>query len=205
MATLVELLTISCYASSADEARFIYKEIYEDGCYDVPGLDEAHFIIDVEANIGLCSLYMKQRFPSARFFVFEPAPETYNTLCQDIALHNISGVEPLQYGCASEPGTAKLTFFPNPPGNSTLVPEENLQLYEEALERLSHFLSSRPEVSRIDILKVDVEGAELEVLRAYYQIIKNVALHAAICCDSRFFISNITDRHSAKSYHYAVE
>ncbi|KAI0182867.1 S-adenosyl-L-methionine-dependent methyltransferase, partial [Xylaria flabelliformis] len=109
----------SCYASHADEARFIYKEIYGGGCYDVPGLCEAPFVIDVGVNIGLCSLYMKQKFPSARILAFEPAPETYNTPCQNLALHNISDVESLQYGCATNPGTAKLTLFPNLPGNST--------------------------------------------------------------------------------------
>ncbi|KAI0187286.1 S-adenosyl-L-methionine-dependent methyltransferase [Xylaria flabelliformis] len=202
MAALVELPTLSCYASSVDEARFIYKEIYEDKCYDVANLSEAPFIVDVGANIGLASLYMKQKYPSAKILAFEPAPETYDTLCKNLALHKVSGVEPLQYGCASKPGTAKLTFFPNLPGNSTLVPAEKQELYEEAvkkhgreaadkrfggsrevdvkLERLSHFLDSRSDIKQIDLLKVDVEGAELEVLRglddAHWALVQNVVV-----------------------------
>lgn len=199
---LLEFDKLSCYATSKVEAQFIYKEIFEDNCYDIPNLPEAPFIIDAGANIGLFSLWMKQKYPSSKILAFEPAPETYDILSRNLELNNASDVRAFQYGLASEASTMKLTYFPNLPGNSTLVPEEKQKLYEEAvkkrgqeaadarfggaqlvdvkLERLSHFLEDYPDVKSIDLLKVDVEGAELEVIKglddAHWALVRNVVV-----------------------------
>jgi FkbM family methyltransferase len=201
-AELLEFDKLSCYATSKDEAQFIYKEIFEDNCYNIPNLPEAPFIVDAGANIGLFSLYMKQKYPSSKILAFEPAPETYDILSRNLELNNFSDVQTFQYGLASKTSTMKLTYFPNLPGNSTLVPEEKQKLYEEAvkkrgredadvrfggaqqvdvkLERLSYFLNDCPDIKSIDLLKVDVEGAELEVIKglddAHWALVRNVVV-----------------------------
>ncbi|WDK14859.1 FkbM family methyltransferase [Colletotrichum graminicola] len=176
----------SCYTTSKNEATFIYKEIYIDKCYDGPKLPDLPFIIDVGANIGLFSIYMKQKHPSATILAFEPAPKIYDLLCRNLELHNVFGVKTYAYGLSSKAATTKFTYFPNSPGNSTLYPEQKVELRraitehfgEEAanyyftgaqeidvnLQRLSHFLGSCDTLRRIDLLKIDVEGAELDAL-----------------------------------------
>ncbi|KUL83801.1 hypothetical protein ZTR_06648 [Talaromyces verruculosus] len=199
-AELLKFDKISCYATSKEEAQFIYKEIFEDNCYDIHSLSAAPFIVDAGANIGLFSLYMKRKYPSAKILAFEPAPETFNILSRNLALNNVSDVHAVQYGLASMATTMELTYFPNLPGNSTLVPEEKQKLYEEAvkkrgreaadarfggaqkvdvkLDRLSHFLNEYPDIQSIDLLKVDVEGAELEVIKglddSHWALVRNV-------------------------------
>ncbi|RWA05913.1 hypothetical protein EKO27_g9192 [Xylaria grammica] len=72
----------------------------------------------------------------------------------------------------------------NPPSEQPVgisaVLFDGAQEFDVKLERLSDVLSRRPEFSRIDFLKVDVEGAELEVLRglddAHWGIVRNVVL-----------------------------
>ncbi|GAA1887099.1 FkbM family methyltransferase [Streptantibioticus ferralitis] len=177
----------SCYASGEFEARFIYQEIFKDNNYDQPGLPEAPFTIDVGANIGLFSLYMKQKYPAARIIAFEPAPENYQALRQNLELHQVGDVTVYPYAVGSEAREATFTYYPAMPGNSTLHPEEKAlqkrlmgeRLGEEAatdlfqattitvkVDRLSRFLAEQhPGVTSIDLLKIDVEGAELEVLR----------------------------------------
>ncbi|KAK8061807.1 hypothetical protein PG994_008173 [Apiospora phragmitis] len=198
---LVEFGELSCYTTSKEEAQFIYKEIFDDHCYNVPGLPDAPFIVDAGANIGLFSLYAKQKYPACTILAFEPAPETYGLLTRNLELnHATSGVQTFPCGLASQAGTMALTYFPHLPGNSTLVPAEKRKLYEEAvkkrgseaadarfggatqvnvkLERLSRFLGNCPGLQRIDLLKVDVEGAELEVLKglddAHWALVRNV-------------------------------
>ena len=202
----------SCYSSSSREARHIYKEIFVEHCYDVPNLPSAPFVIDAGANIGLFSLWMKQKYPSAKILAFEPAPQTFDVLRRNLALHGVlsggDAVETYRCGLGVEESSSakKLTYYPNAPGNSTLYPDQKEGLkalvaqrfpehgaqviegwlgaetqVEVEVQRLSHFLAGYGGgVERIDLLKVDVEGAEFDVLAGldeeHWALVQNVVL-----------------------------
>lgn len=166
-------------------------------------------IIDAGANIGLFTLYMKSKYPDAHIVAFEPAPQIFDLLRRNLTLHNIPTNDVDIYACAlgsSSVSSKPLTYFPNAPGNSTFVPEEK-NLLRKALpaehyqrmidrssagatkvdvpvERLSRFLEEGyPELTRIDLLKVDVESWELDVLRGvddrHWSMVRNVAVEVS--------------------------
>lgn len=200
----------SAYAGGVEETQFFYKEIFQDHAYDVAKLPEDAFIIDAGANVGMFTLYMKKKYPSSTILAFEPAPETFEMLSDNAKLHKLEGVELHECALGSEDTTQKFTFYPTVPGNSTLVPEEK-ELVREAfhqvspdwgnsaekmystlqevpvqVHRLSHFLHGRQELRNIDMLKVDVEGVELETLRGleevHWALVSNVVVEI---CDLR--------------------
>ncbi|KAK3306124.1 S-adenosyl-L-methionine-dependent methyltransferase [Chaetomium strumarium] len=222
---LVELADgFTIHTPSEREARFIYNEIYADHCYDVPNLPSSPFIIDAGANIGLFTLYYKQKFPSATILAFEPAPQTYSTLLRNLRLHGLADdprISTFRSGLGErEAAAATFTYYPNAPGNSTLFPDQKdglkqlvaskfpehgqqvidawlgkEEVVEVEVQRLSHFLlelesrKGRSEeeeqggglkVESIDLLKIDVEGAEFEVLAGldeeHWPLVKNVVL-----------------------------
>ena len=195
----------SCYASGEFEARFIYQEIFQDYNYDQAALPEAPFIVDVGANIGLFSLYMKRKYPAARIIAFEPAPENFQALTMNLKLHGVDAVEAHPYGLGTRAGRATFTYYPQMPGNSTLHPDEKAlqksmmgeRLGEQRAEELfaateitveiatlSDFLAEHhPGLAAIDLLKIDVEGAELEVLGGvddrHWPLVRNVLLEVS--------------------------
>lgn len=165
-------------------------------------------IVDAGANIGLFTLYMKAKYPSAHILAFEPAPQIFDIFRRNLALYNVPTQDVDVYACAlgSESVTSKpLTYFPNAPGNSTFVPEEK-DLLRKALpaehhqrmidrssagatqvgvpvERLSRFLDGYPDLARIDFFKIDVESWELDVLRGvddqHWAMVRNVAVEVS--------------------------
>lgn len=200
----------SAYAGSIEETQFFYNEIFRDHAYDITELPEDAFIIDAGANVGMFSLYMKKKYPSSTILAFEPAPETFQILCENIKLHNLKDIELHKCALGLEDSTQTFRFYPTVPGNSTLVPEEkeivsevfsgisddfklsakmmygNFQEIPVRVHRLSHFLSERSNLKKIDLLKVDVEGVELEVLQSldesHWALVLNVVVEI---CDLR--------------------
>ncbi|MDT0344430.1 FkbM family methyltransferase [Streptomyces litchfieldiae] len=174
---------LELYTESPTEAEYLYKEMYEHGCYDSISLPDDPFVLDVGANIGMFSLYTKQRYPKARIMAFEPIPVTRGILERNIALHGLTDIQVEGHALGAETeADVVFTHYPRLPGNSTRYPEQKqlqidvcLRLYPDddtieqhqgyevtvPVDRLSRRL---PADTRVDLLKVDVEGAEYEVL-----------------------------------------
>jgi FkbM family methyltransferase len=192
----------AAYTNAEPEARFIHNEIFIEHCYDICTFSDNPFCVDAGANIGMFTMYMKHKFPSARIIAFEPAPVTYSTLRRNIDFHGYSDVEMHQCALGSNNATDTLTFYPLAPGNSTFVPEEKeimktllegehpqelidkvfstFENIDVPVKQISEFLPAGADLKDIDLLKIDVESRELDVCRGlddeHWARVRNVAM-----------------------------
>lgn len=136
----------------------VYDEIFISKEYDLD-LGEPQFIIDAGAHIGLSSVFFAGRYPNATIIALEPEPSNFATLLLNVK--NYPNIRPLQAGLWS-----KRTHLLIEDSN---VPTWSFRVLESATGEGIPAVGIRDimsdfKTSRIDVLKIDIEGSEFEVL-----------------------------------------
>jgi amino acid adenylation domain-containing protein/FkbM family methyltransferase len=96
------------------EARFMYREIFKEAVYgmETGWLPEGACVFDVGANIGLFSLLIGLTTRDAKIYAFEPIPEVFDLLRQNMELYGLQ-VEAHRCGVADAAAEqAAFTFYP---------------------------------------------------------------------------------------------
>jgi len=154
---------LSYIACFPDRPQFfgMLSEIFFRGFYKLPN-EKINSIIDGGANIGLAALYLKWRHPDASVLCFEPNPEALGFLQKNISRNNLSDVKIFPFALGKENGEAELFTSARVKGSTsatTVPPKEIERSFRAPMRRLSDFIESP-----VDLLKLDVEGAEGQVL-----------------------------------------
>lgn len=145
------------------QLRYLFNEVFLDACYFFQPDNTAPAILDCGSNIGMSILFFKKLYPNARISSFEPDPSTFAALQTNIAQNAIANValNQLALGAKDE----DRTFFRSTDSErseltmSLLQKRFDGQKINVQCRRLSQFVDGE-----IDLLKLDVEGAEQEVL-----------------------------------------
>jgi len=123
--------------------------------------------VDIGANIGFHSLFAASVIgPTGKVLSFEPLPRLQEQLRQSIERNDYSNIEIKPVALGTIAGTATLSLVEENIGASSIqdvvgdravgsmvtVPVQTLDSYQE-------------ELSRLDLIKIDIEGSEYEALR----------------------------------------
>lgn len=127
-------------------------------------------VIDIGANIGYYSLLAaKGAGPEGKIYSFEPDPHNYSVLRKNIEVNGFTNITAIPKALSRQKGFVDLYCDESNFGAHTLA-SENIQvrlwasIKVETL-RLDDFLQERG-ISRVDFIKMDVQGAEGLVLEA---------------------------------------
>jgi len=126
-------------------------------------------VLDIGANIGYYTVLMASRVgKNGRVIAFEPNPAIYNELNDNIALNGFNNVQTLHMALADTTGYSKF-FFPSEGQEAHGSLARNCTFAESRIEsvitdRLDEVLL-RLNINKVDLIKMDVEGAELLVIR----------------------------------------
>lgn len=147
--------------SDAVSFGYAYEQIFRRGLYEFPAMDERPRIIDCGANLGLATLYWKKKYPSAEVLAVEADPEVFAYLRKNVARASVAGVTLTNRAVWHERGV--LRFRPDGADGGFLdgrSDEVGAGLIEVEAVPLSELVGDRP----VDLLKLDVEGAETDIL-----------------------------------------
>jgi FkbM family methyltransferase len=148
-------------------------------------LPKSGVFYDIGANIGIFTLPAAQIVgKDGRVVAFEAAPANYNRLLENLEQNNLTNVIPFGLGLSSENTTATL-FRPTnrlgEGGHSLLdngVPSAGVSTI--LLARLDDLVELW-DLPTPDLVKIDVEGAEMDVLAGMAKLLDNPALKSIVC------------------------
>ena len=135
-----------------------YKEIFVDEDYKFHTNSQNPVIYDCGANIGMSCLYFSINYPGSKIKAFEADPTIAKILNENLHRNNIRNVEVID--------------------KAVWINNDGVQMSLEGADGASIFSNTNPvkipsvrlkdmieKESKIDMLKIDIEGAEYEVLK----------------------------------------
>ena len=127
-------------------------------------------ILDCGANIGIAALHFKNLYPAARIIAFEPDHQICQVLRKNIETNGAVGVDILERALWNRDG--EMTFNRDGADGGHLVVEQDTARDDRVKTvRLREFLKEP-----IDFLKIDIEGAEGQVLIDCGALLSNVKM-----------------------------
>lgn len=144
-------------------------------------------ILDVGANVGLLSLQIKNRIPTAQIHMFEADPTVYRQLEKNISLNQVTGLKLNNLAVSASNGDT-LTFVKSQlsteSGWGRIENDENRNHLTEKFQvrsiSIDQYLKEN-EIDHVDLLKIDVEGAETLVLSGARQALEAQIFQTIIC------------------------
>lgn len=125
-------------------------------------LEPGDVVLEGGANLGALTIPIAQRVgDNGLVIAYEPQRLTFQALCGNLALNNLVHVVAFNHALGAEPGTTHcpaanitaqdnvggISMDPTKPANTTVVTIDSMEL------------------PRLDLLKLDIEGGELDALK----------------------------------------
>jgi FkbM family methyltransferase len=142
-------------------------------------IKKGDIVVDAGAYLGTFTILASKLVgDSGKVISFEPDPQNYSMLLKNIKLNDIKNVITINKGLWSRDTELNLniqsdrsSFLPETSESKTIVSTTVVSLDNE-LKRLK--------INKIDFIKMDVEGAELEALKGSEKILRNNKVNLAV-------------------------
>jgi FkbM family methyltransferase len=155
-----------------EDAWFIFQEIWLDREYTRYYRGSPEVVIDIGANIGVFTLLARHLWPRCRVHAYEPDPQNVVTLQSNLEHNQVEGVT-VHNAAVSDAEGRRTLFQKGHSGWHSLYPEalggprSSVQVETVDLPAVIETAGGR-----IDLLKMDCEGAEWAILRDNEELLR---------------------------------
>lgn len=149
-------------------------------------------IFDVGAHYGETALYYREEFPKAKIYSFEPVKKSYEILVKNT--QHDKNIHCLNFALGEKPGAVEIFLYDDYYSPMNSIKHGNQSGAKEAISvyTLNDFIKEK-RIAKIDLLKIDTEGFELEVLKGGENILSSGSVSAII---AECGLSNTNDRNT---------
>jgi len=191
-----------------DAASFvsIYKGLFIEQIYKFNTEKKNPLIIDCGANMGLSVIYCKELYPDAKVIAFEPERTIHSYLQKNV--HSL-GLKDVQLVSKAVWSKNETLMFRNEGADASRIAsgidknEDFSSTYEVEAVRLSEFIDRE-----VDFLKLDIEGAEVEVMKEIepkLRYVKNIFVEYHSFEKSAQELNVLLDILSRNNFHYYID
>jgi len=150
-----------------------YHEIFTQKIYHFePNSLDKVFVIDCGSNFGLAIIYFLRNFNNCEILGFEADPVVFESLAKNLKSYDSSKYKVLNYALWDKEGFLNFNNTGDDSGSLLNNSHSDSQLVVKTV-LLSNYIKNR----HVDFLKIDIEGAELNVIeeiKDYLGLVKNI-------------------------------
>lgn len=178
--------------------RSVLKEVWLREIYNKHGIrvEQGDTVIDIGGHIGLFSVYAAHRSKTGNVYAFEPFIENFSRLEQHKQLNQCENLFVFNKGVDATTGKKTLFLSPdkNTGGHSLHLKKQSDRQVEIETINIIEFCDQQ-NITKINFLKLDCEGAEFEIIKSSESILSRVEKIVMEChpygdhtCDEMVFI-----------------
>lgn len=190
-----------------DLTQYLSAEIFLFGSFEphvlrlfelIASVSSTRIFFDVGANIGQHSLFAGSQL-NASVYSFEPNPVVFKRLVENIVLNNLTScIQPYNLAIANVPTKIQIVVDSEVNDGTAYIKMVDREHHENSLDATTLALFCREHnISHIDLLKIDVEGAELLVLKGADELLSESL--------ARFIVIEVCETHLNRYFNSAAE
>lgn len=188
---------------AADPPSFIaqYNEFIIRNVYKFNTENKTPYIIDCGSNIGLSIISYKKMYPDAKIIGFEPDPNILSIANKNINNAKLTDVQIINKAVWTEETT--LIFHQEGSAGGRLVEKQDAKTIEVLTFDLKTLL-----IKEVDFLKIDIEGAEYEIIKDIDQslsFVKNIFIEYHSKCNQEQSLDEILKILKKNGFRYFLE
>lgn len=150
--------------------KIVTREIKRDYKLDNLDIKDGDTIVDIGAHKGIVSSYLAKQYPHAQIIAFEPMPENYAALLENLERNNITNVIPVNRAVTKDGRQVSISTEANHSGGANIYKADGATVESVTLDDIFAAYN----INRLSLLKIDCEGAEFEILGSANGLLKRI-------------------------------